>query len=414
MSSGNAASRVPRPYHPRLQKKTNIAVNTPTTRRFDGLDTLRAIAIVLVFMYHYQVFVSREATFGLGSTLGWTGVDLFFVLSGYLIGNQIFSGLAKGETLSLKAFYIRRFLRTLPNFYVVLALFFLFPAVMGGRTPPPLWRFLTFTQNIGLEPGTAFSHAWSLCIEEQFYLLLPAVALLLVATRRSVAWGWVLVIGGIAAGMTYRHVVWTRTGLITQNGAADYYTQVYYSSFGRFDEFLPGVAVAMLKNFHGDTWTRVMRHGQAWLAAGLLSVVAVGWLLNDSYFIDGHGYGWAASTFGYSLVAMAFALLVLAALSPSSWLYRVRVPGAAALAAWSYAIYLTHKPIAQIIKAQWGPAIPGKWALVAVAVAASLLGGWLLYRLVETPFMMLRERYFPSSFPPVQAKLPADTQGVSP
>ena len=60
-------------------------------------------------------------------------------------------------------------------FWLVLAAFALFPAAMGGKPPPPWWRFLTFTQNIGLQPGTAFSHAWSLCVEEQFYLVLPLV-----------------------------------------------------------------------------------------------------------------------------------------------------------------------------------------------------------------------------------------------
>ena len=141
--------------------------------RANGLDTLRAGAITLVFMYHYMAFASGTPTFGWGSVVGWTGVDLFFVLSGYLIANQIFAGLARGATLSLGSFYARRALRTLPVFWLVLALYFLFPGVMGGNPPPPLWRFLTFTQNIGLHSGTAFSHAWSLCIEEQFYLVLP-------------------------------------------------------------------------------------------------------------------------------------------------------------------------------------------------------------------------------------------------
>ena len=126
-------------------------------------------------MNHYMAFVSREPTFGWGSVIGWTGVDLFFVLSGYLISNQIFSGLARGEALVPRHFYARRALRTLPVFWLVLALYFLFPIFMGGKPPPPLWRFLTFTQNIGLPSGTAFSHAWSLCIEEQFYLILPLV-----------------------------------------------------------------------------------------------------------------------------------------------------------------------------------------------------------------------------------------------
>lgn len=393
----------------------NSILNAPTSpRRLDGLDTLRALAIILVFMYHYMVFVSRESTFGIASDLGWTGVDLFFVLSGYLIGNQIFSGLAKGQQLSIKTFYVRRFLRTLPNFYVVLALFFLFPSVMGGRTPPPLWRFLSFTQNINLAPGTAFSHAWSLCIEEQFYLLLPALALLAVKTRRSITWAWIAVAGGIAAGMVYRGVMWSHHGTLADNGAEGYYPNVYYSSFGRFDEFLPGVAVALLKNFHRSAWERLLRHGNALLVAGLVAAAGVYWMLDRSYWTDGYGYGFAATAFGYSLLAIAFAVLVVAAVSPGSLLYRMRVPGAAALAAWSYAIYLTHKPIAQIVKAQLGGTVTDRWAMVALAVAASLAGGWLLYRLVETPFMKLRERRFPTNFPAAQPKLPAGPQGALP
>jgi len=393
----------------------NAKTSSPSTepRRYDGLDTLRSIAIVLVFMYHYMVFVSREPTFGLASELGWTGVDLFFVLSGYLIGNQLFTGLAKGEALSMRAFYLRRALRTLPNFYVVLALFFLFPALMGGKTPPPLWRFLTFTQNINLQPGTAFSHAWSLCIEEQFYLLLPPAALLL-ARRGRLGWAWVAVIGGIAAGMAWRSLMWSRYGTLADNGAADYYPNVYYASLGRFDEFLPGVAVALVKNFHRDTWARMLRHGNAWLAAGLVSVAVVYWLLERSYWIDGYGYGFAASAFGYSLVAIAFSMLLVAAMSPGSLLYRIRVPGAAALAAWSYAIYLVHKPISQIVKAQLGHAMSGRWSMVAIAVVASLAGGWLLHRLVETPFMNWRDRRLPTNFPAAQAKLSPISHGATP
>ena len=153
---------------------------TPAKSRNPGLDTLRAGAIALVFMYHYMVFVSGHRTFGWLSEVGWVGVDLFFVLSGYLIANQLFAGMARGQALSLPRFYARRAFRTLPVFWLVLAAFALFPAAMGGRPPPPWWRFLTFTQNIGLQPGTAFSHAWSLCIEEQFYLLLPLAVLALV------------------------------------------------------------------------------------------------------------------------------------------------------------------------------------------------------------------------------------------
>src|SRR5580700_6850619 len=120
------------------------------SKRSRGLDTLRACAILGVFFTHYPGF-------GWLSSTGWVGVDLFFVLSGYLIGNQIFAGLARGQQLNSMAFYARRALRTWPAFWFVLAAFFLFPSWMGGTSPPALWRFLTFTQNIGLHTGTAFS-----------------------------------------------------------------------------------------------------------------------------------------------------------------------------------------------------------------------------------------------------------------
>ncbi|WNG17841.1 acyltransferase family protein [Cystobacter fuscus] len=371
-----------------------------TSKRLDGLDSLRAVAILLVFAYHYMVFVSGTPTFGWASTVGWTGVDLFFVLSGYLIGNQLFAGIVKGKTLSLKAFYIRRLLRTLPNYYVVLALYFLLPTVMGGRQPPPLWRFLTFTQNLGLAPGTAFSHAWSLCIEEQFYLLLP---LLLLGALRFGGFmpkraAWFALVGLILAGVALRGALWFQYGQEPDGADHGYYPHIYYSSFCRFDEFLPGVAIAMLKNLHPDLWKRVIGWGRITLTAGVLATGVLFYLLAKYYYIEGYGYGFAMTSFGYSLLACAFALLVVAALSPGSLLYRVRVPGAASLAAWSYAIYLSHKPLAHIARKQLAPWGLGDGATAAIIAVVCLLGGWLLYRFVEMPFMRLRDRHHPTNF----------------
>jgi peptidoglycan/LPS O-acetylase OafA/YrhL len=104
------------------------------------------------------------------------------------------------------------------------------------------------------------------------------------------------------------------------------------------------------------------------------------------------------SGFGYSLVAMAFALLLLGALADRSPLQRLRVPGAAPLALWSYALYLTHKPIAVIVNRlikPWDLPEPLHVALIALACLA---GGWLLYRAVETPFMRWRDRRWPRHF----------------
>src|SRR6266571_1574921 len=114
----------------------SFASQANRSTRNHGLDTLRALAIVLVFMNHYMLFVSREPTFGFLGEIGWSGVDLFFALSGYLIGNQILSAIRAGqgdgaERFSLLRFYARRLLRTLPNFYVVLALYAFWPGFRG-------------------------------------------------------------------------------------------------------------------------------------------------------------------------------------------------------------------------------------------------------------------------------------------
>jgi len=359
------------------------------------------VAIVLVFTYHYALFVSREPTFGWVSTLGWTGVDLFFVLSGYLIANQLMGGLRRGGELSLPRFYGRRLLRTLPCFYVVLALFWCFPAEMGGRTPPPLWRFLTFTQNINLPPGTAFSHAWSLCIEEQFYLVLPASLALgwsLRRHRRRLAWALIGLL--TLAACAWRDHLWRLYGSEAGNAVALYHPQLYYASLARLDEFLPGVAVALLRHGHPAAWARLMAHPRWLLAAALLACGAMGVWLLDSYYIDGVGYGRATTAMGYSLNAWSFALLVTAALAPQGLLARARVPGAAALARWSYPLYMIHKPIGYMLLTPL--AVLGisaqSWSAAVLVTAVSLLGGWALHRLVERPFLSLRDRWLPTQF----------------
>lgn len=372
-------------------------MNASPIGRNAGLDTLRALAIVLVFTNHYMIFVSHRPTFGWVSEIGWAGVDLFFALSGYLIGNQILAGIRQQQAgtarFSLGRFYARRLLRTLPNFYVVLALYALWPAMRGASELPPLWKFLTFTQNIDLTPGTAFSHAWSLCVEEQFYFLLPALALGIAMLRKSLLWAWLAVAGALLAGMAVRSHLWS--GLSEADlGSGQYYTQIYYASWCRFDELVCGVALALLKNHHAAVWSRITAYGNWTLAAGV-ALTALSW----HYLLEDH-YGYSMTVYGYPLLGLSFCLLLLAALSPGSLLQRWRVPGAASVALWSYAIYLTHKQLCVLLRAPlqeqgWGPE---SWQALAIMGGASLLAGWLLYRLVETPFMKLRDRYVPSNY----------------
>ncbi len=380
-----------------------MSASSPASQRIHGLDTLRALAVTLVVLHHYVLFVSLDQTFGWVGDIGWVGVDLFFALSGYLIGNQIIKALRSPEGFSLTRFYARRLLRTLPNFYVVLALYALWPAFRGAAPMLPLWQYLSFTQNIGLEPGTAFSHAWSLCIEEQFYMLLPACALLAVALGRrgaGIRWAWAAIALAFAAGMAIRAGTWLQ-GQDAENWLHFYYKHIYYASLCRYDELLAGVALALLKQTHPAAWSRLMGQGRLLLAAGLVAAgLALRWFLVDHY-------GLWATVFGFPLLALGCALLILAALSPASPLHRLRVPGASSLALWSYAIYLVHKQVGVLLGQAMAEAgyDAGHPFTIAVALAGAVLAGWLLYRVVETPFMWLRERYVPGNAVP--APLPA-------
>jgi len=358
----------------------------PTSNaRLRGLDLLRAAAIVLVLMTHYCGFVSGQATFGVIGKVGWAGVDLFFVLSGYLIGNQLLAPAARGEPLSLKAFFVRRLLRTLPNYYVVLAVYWLFPGPpLGGSSMASPWRFLSFTQNFGLAYGQTFTHSWSLCIEEQFYLLLPLVVLALARFGFPIRLAWGLLIGAIAAGMT------TRAAAFALHGHDAFMAEVYYSSFCRADELLPGVAIALLRNFHPHAFGRLLRHANALCAAGLAMSASVLTCIHLDWPTTS-----VTSTFGFSLAALGFGLLTCAALAPHCVLNRVRIPGAPALALWSYAVYLVHKPVFMALRPQLERlhVDAGAPATVVAIMAAGIAGGWVLYRCVETPFMRLRARW---------------------
>jgi peptidoglycan/LPS O-acetylase OafA/YrhL len=368
-----------------------------TSVRSNGLDTLRALAILLVFLNH-EAFRSQNSVLLVVQAVGWIGVDLFFVMSGYLIANQVLVGAKRGEELSLAAFYARRAFRTWPAYWVVLACYFLFPSWMGGNTPPPLWRFLTFTQNFNLPTGTAFSHAWSLCVEEQFYLVLP-LAMLLGLTfgrRREQVW---YVLGFLTLiGITARAFLWTRYGAAWKGNLNGYYPHIYYSTLCRFDEFLPGIAVAILRNSYPDIWRRLMLRGRLLSVLAAVCASIAFYLAAARFGDDQSGYMPFMTVFGYSMLALLFAVTVMAALSPSSPISRVRIPGAYHLALWSYSIYLSHKAVGNILARVLGPLGISPWALFCAVAGVSLMIGALLYYLIEQPFMILRDRWFPRLF----------------
>ncbi len=185
-----------------------------STRKLPGLDHLRALAIILVFLFHYPRIQGSSGWIDTISDFGWTGVDLFFVLSGFLISSQLFMSLRKTDSLELKSFYIKRAFRILPVYLFMLILYFSFPYLRERGDLSPWWKYLTFTQNYGLDLSrySTFSHAWSLCVEEQFYLIFPLTLWVFMLSRKRDWAVWLLPIlflggmslrSGIAPGCSF-------------------------------------------------------------------------------------------------------------------------------------------------------------------------------------------------------------------
>jgi len=352
--------------------------------RIRGLDTLRAIAILIVICWHGQGKITPGIIKAVGH-YGWSGVDLFFVLSGYLIANQLFRSLRKQGGLSLPAFYWRRAFRILPCFFVVLALYFLWPGFRENKLNVSIWRFLTFTQNFGLQFG-AFSHAWSLCIEEQFYWLFPLIALALNRSRKRTS--FFIFVGVILLGMFVRWVVWKDvaiSGLTERELLRAYYRKIYYPTYSRLDGLTMGVAVAAIENYLPQVWEKLGARANSLSVIGCL-LVAVALRLFESQYSIG------TVVMGFPLLAIGFGCLVGSAATRKGILARARVLGATAMATLSYSIYLTHKQVLHLVAEAFEKNKLPNSAFLPVALFSILFVGWALHQLVEKPFLKMREK----------------------
>lgn len=359
--------------------------------RQPGLDTLRAVAIAWVMLFHSYLVGGLGEGFGQLERSGWMGVDLFFVLSGFLIGRQVLASLQRTGTVDFAAFYKRRMIRILPAFFVVLALYALWPAWRETPGMQPLWQFPTFTFNLLYDNGDnyAFSHVWSLCVEEQFYLVFPLLALLL--SRRASVGAFVAVcafvlIGGIAlrAGL-WRHYI---EPIVLAGGrpGLPYLRYLYYPTWSRCDGLLAGVLIAAIAVYRPAVMARVHGHAGTLLLAGGVCLGA------SVVLFDGARTDFWPCVLGYPLVALSMALFVAAASGPT-WFGRLRIPGAGWLARASYSLYLSHKGVFTLVDNAIGDSLDGhRFVRFTIFAVATLAGGAMLHYAVERPFLRWRDR----------------------
>src|SRR5881396_749001 len=282
------------------QSETAIDPRFSDRKRQPGLDLLRALAIIVVVVYHAALFGFKLP--GRIDRFGWIGVDLFFVLSGYLIGGQLLAPLARDQRISLGRFFARRALRIMPAYFVVLAIYFLLPSWREyPEMSQPLWKFLLSVQNIALHGGTAFSHAWSLAVEDQFYLVLPLLLLVLYPRpRASVTIACIIILSGIALRTILAFQNLTEMGVSFRGFQA----WIYYPTWTRLDPLVLGVALAAIEKFRPQLWQR-LTNSTIWLWVPALALIVYALWLGETEYINFNACVWQ-----FPLLATGMAVLL--------------------------------------------------------------------------------------------------------
>ncbi len=354
--------------------------------RQPGLDLLRALAIVVVVIYHAALFGFKSP--GRVDRFGWIGVDLFFVLSGYLIGGQLLAPLARGRPIDLRRFFARRAFRIIPAYFVILAVYAFLPSWREYPEMSPLWKLVFSVQNIGLHGGTAFSHAWSLAVEDQFYLFLPLILILVSRWPRA---QFILPCAIVLGGIVLRAFLAWQNLAETGVSFGGFQTWIYYPTWTRLDPLVFGVALAAIEKFRPPWWRRLMNLAPWLLLPGLALIVYALYLGEGDYLTV------AASIWQFPMIALGMAALLVCAVSPRLILRRVKIPGAAFIASIAYSAYLIQKLVIHFVAqfcSRYNITFMSAAALLGVELCV-YAGATILFFAVERPFLQLRHRIAP-------------------
>jgi peptidoglycan/LPS O-acetylase OafA/YrhL len=367
--------------------------------RVPALDGLRGIAILLVMIYHQTVAVGStllDRFVGFWTLGGWVGVDLFFVLSGFLITGILYD--SKTSRGYFKNFYARRVLRIFPLYFAVVAVsLVILPHIpnwksdsLGRINGDEIW-YWTYLSNFSIAAHSAFRHgildvSWSLAIEEQFYLSWPVLVFLL--PRRTL-----LALCGAVVALA---VTW-RTALLLAGAAP---IAVFVLTPGRIDALAIGAFVALVAR--GPEGLAALR-GWAAPAAGAAAIGVVGIAALAGGFDP---YVGAMQMVGYTGLALFFGGVLVLTLTASPRWGPLRVLHSAPLTTfgkYSYALYLFHLPLRAIIRDKvYGPdqfltlmgsPLPGQVIFYVGATLVALAAAWLSWHLYEKHFLALK-RYF--------------------
>ena len=368
--------------------------------RVPTLDGLRGLAILMVMVFHMSVLgfldppdrsIVDRAWLSV-AMFGWSGVDLFFVLSGFLITGILLDAKGGDRGRYFGSFYARRALRIAPLYYAVVAFALLvlphlhtaksdrFGSIRGDE----VW-YWTFLSNWVIGYRAAFRHGildvtWSLAIEEQFYLVWPAVVLLV--SRQT--------LGRICVGLIGLSIA-SRAGLyVFGSSPAAMHIPILTLTPCRMDGLAAGAIVALLARRPGGLAAvrPVARRVAAGLGAALIAVLVC----------QGTNWtgSWPCEWFSYTAVAVfdAAVLVLVATADAGGWVSRLFDSAPLRhLGRFSFALYLFHNPIRGVIRdrvyrpdqflAIAGSRLPGQLIFYAIAMSLSLAAAWASWHLLE-------------------------------
>ncbi|HJX91167.1 MAG TPA: acyltransferase [Pyrinomonadaceae bacterium] len=353
-----------------------------------SLDGVRGIAVLNVVMAHAQALIFGRPIFGwFDFSGGFIGVDIFFVLSGFLITGLLLQEHQITGTISLKNFYIRRALRLLPALVFLLVAMVVFSrfalsAEIAGQTLKFAGVVILYITNWARAfewiPGSdLLGHLWSLAVEEQFYLLWPPVLLILLRHRLPRRTLVILIACLIVI------VIVRRVDLLIQGGISQ--GRTYLGSDTRADSLLVGCLVAMLHNW------RMLPDGKVFrLLLRTSTVISIPVLF--IYFVDAYRIrSLTYFTIGLTIVALAVGVVILQAMqnSPNPLHFVLENGFLVYIGKISYGLYLWHFFAIEITL---GLRLGNVMKLVLSLLALFAITGASFYCL-ERPFLRLKSRF---------------------
>lgn len=371
-----------------------LSVQLPPGRVF-GLDLLRACAILFVVYAHGAYQLANVLPPSLVRLPLMDGVSIFFVLSGFLIGRIILRSF-DGPVVSpgvVGRFWIRRWFRTLPNYYLVLSILTAHLLLAGDGSVAEVWRYFLFVQNFAGPHPPFFPEAWSLSVEEWFYILLPLGLLALVRYGLSLRSAMlVLIVATVVASPLFRYY---RFQALDPVDLLLWDAQLRQQVVTRLDSIIYGVMGAYLAHYHAPAWHR---HRHLALVAGLAVLLFYKFTLY--YLADAiAGHGFYFSVLSFVTVALG-TLLLLPFLSQLQLRHGLFYRAVTLISVISYSMYLVHLSLVHRIlvpwSMQWLPSLENSWRVLVhyglywlITIVLSIL----IYRFFELPVMNMRERW---------------------